>query len=113
MNELYINLYPIIKYGIIILAIFGGCFLLNNLINIVKDIIFKNNDTKITTNFIDKFPLVSVDFYKKTQKEQIAENNQEIHEVNKRLDKNDLEHKKIWQAIKILTELAKEGKDNG
>ena len=85
MNESFINLYPIFKYGLIILAIFGGCFLLNNLINIIKDVIFKKNDTKITTSLIDKFPLVSPEFYKKTKIEQLAENNQEIHEINIRL----------------------------
>lgn len=115
MNESFINLYPIFKYGLIILAIFGGCFLLNNLINIIKDVIFKKNDTKITTSLIDKFPLVSPEFYKKTKTEQLAENNQEIHEINKRIDKLEVTFEELNKNIQkqldaIIEEL---GKRNG
>lgn len=52
----------------------------------VKECFFKTKDTDITTNIIDKFPLVSWGFRQKSIKEQNIENNQEIHENNKKLD---------------------------
>ena len=113
MNESFINLYPIFKYGLIILAIFGGCFLLNNLINIIKDVIFKKNDTKITTSLIDKFPLVSPEFYKKTKIEQLAENNQEIHEINKRLDLKDREIEELKANLQKIIDILEELQNNG
>ena len=91
-----------------ILAIFGACFLINNLICIVKDVIFKKNDTQIAASLIDKLPIVNSDFYKKSYKEQAAENNQEIHEVNKRLEILETNYKYISEQLKqIMGELKK------
>ena len=114
ITETVFNIEPIIKYSIFVLAIFGGCFLFNNLINIIKDIVFKKNDTQITTSLIDKFPLVSPEFYKKTKTEQLAENNQEIHEINKRIDKLEITFEELNKNIQkqldaILEELGKRG----
>lgn len=49
--------------------------------------LFIDKDRYIADKFFDKFPLVSADFINKSSKEQNIENNQEIHEINKRLDK--------------------------
>lgn len=57
----------------------------------VKECFFKTKDTDITTNIIDKFPLVSWGFRQKSIKEQNIENNQEIHENNKKI--LELEHR--------------------
>lgn len=74
--------------------------------------LFVKKDEKIAEKFLDKFPLVSPDFYRKPQPEQLAENNQEIHEINKRLDDQDkrIEHleKYVKNTLdKILEEIAK------
>lgn len=87
VTEVTINLFWILTTFLLIVITFvilAGYkkFLDNN-----KDIYFKDKDTSITTNLIDKFPLVSSDFMSKSAKEQNIENNQEIHEINKRLDK--------------------------
>lgn len=52
----------------------------------VKECFFKTKDTNITTNIVDKFPLVSWGFRQKSLKDQNIENNQEIHENNKKID---------------------------
>lgn len=74
--------YPaLFLFGIIVTFIVSRAFkdkLDNN-----KDIHAKDKDTEITTGLLSKFPLVSPDFYRKTNTEQNAENNQEIHELNK------------------------------
>jgi hypothetical protein len=75
MNELYFNLYPIVKYGIIILAIFGGCFIFNNVVNVVKDLFFKSKDTSITNNLIDK------SLFTKDPKKLAQQNNAEIQKL--------------------------------
>lgn len=53
-----------------------------------KDIHFKNKDTEITQDIIEKFPDVSTEFMKKSEKMMNIENNQEIFELRK--DYNDL-----------------------
>ena len=63
----------------------------------IKECFFKTKDTNVTTNIIDKFPLVSWGFRQKSLKEQNIENNQEIHENNKKIDEleqriNNLEY---------------------
>lgn len=58
-------------------------FLLHNLGGLK---LFSNHDNKLTGQFLDKFPLVSPEFMKKSAKLQNAENNQEIQELNERLE---------------------------
>lgn len=53
----------------------------------VKECFFKTKDTDITNNILEKYPDVSSVFISKSIKEQIIENNQEIHELNKRIKK--------------------------
>lgn len=77
--------------------------------------LFVKKDEKIAEKFLDKFPLVSPEFYKKTKTEQLAENNQEIHEINKRLDLKDREIEELkanqQRIIDILEELQNNGND--
>jgi septal ring factor EnvC (AmiA/AmiB activator) len=80
----------------------------------LKECFFKDKDTSITTGLIDKFPLVSPEFYKKTKTEQLAENNQEIHEINKRIDKLEVTFEELNKNIQkqldaIIEELGKRG----
>lgn len=59
-------------------------FLLHNLGGLK---LFIDKDRHIADKFLDKFSLVSPEFMNKSSKQQNIENNQEIHEINKRLDK--------------------------
>ena len=81
----------------------------------IKECFFKTKDTNVTTNIIDKFPLVSWGFRQKSLKEQNIENNQEIHENNKKIDEleqriNNLEYymkemnNNIQEQLKIILE---------
>lgn len=47
---------------------------------------FSRNLRKLVDKCIMRFPLVRPEFYFMNWREQMAENNQEIHELNKRLD---------------------------
>ena len=96
MKETIINIYPITQFILILFAIVGGYNLLNNVAHLLarcskdkldnkKDIHFKDCDTDIVQDLIQKFPLVSRDFMNKNTVEQNVENNQEIHEINIRL----------------------------
>ena len=67
----------IIFLGVVVFLIHGG-FNIN---------LFVKKDEHIAEKFLDKFPLVAPEFINKNLKEQTIENNQEIHEVNQRLDK--------------------------
>lgn len=65
-------------------------FLIHNGFNIhlfvKKDIHAKDCDSDIMQDLINRFPLVDIEFMKKNTKEQNIENNQEIHEINKKID---------------------------
>lgn len=81
-----LNIEPIIRFAQNVLMILGGfaltgitLFLLYSHKNI--NVFIKQND-----KLIDKFPLVTPDFIAKTTREQNIENNQEIHEINKRIE---------------------------
>lgn len=100
METYTINLYPIFKMICILFAIVGVCNVSNNLIHIVgrygkdkldnkKDLHAKGCDADIIQDLVQKFPLVSKDFMVTTEKQQNIENNQEIQEINKRLDRID------------------------
>lgn len=86
-------------------------FLLHNLGGLK---LFSNHDNKLTGQFLDKFPLVSPEFMKKNAKLQNAENNQEIHELNQRLDHLEQYVKTVNDKVEkqldmILRELEKRG----
>lgn len=71
-----------------------------------KDIHFKNKDTEITESIMAKFPLVNPNFINKNQKEMAIENNQEIQEINKKLELME-------DAIRINVKHIMELKENG
>lgn len=114
INETIINIDAIMPYIIwfgVFIVIGIALFLLHNLGNIK---IFRKHDNKMVNQFLDKFPLVSPEFYKKTKTEQLAENNQEIHEINKRIDKLEVTFEELNKNIQkqldaILKELGKRG----
>lgn len=94
MSETIMNLYPIFKFFVIILALFGGHILFNNISNLAarafkdkldneKDIHLKNKE--IMQEILNKYPLVSAEFMKKSEKMMNIENNQEIHELYKKV----------------------------
>lgn len=97
MKETIINIYPITQFILVLFAIVGGYNLLNNVAHLLarcskdkldnkKDIHAKDCDTDIVQDLIQKFPLVDREFINKNTVEQNVENNQEIHEINKKLE---------------------------
>lgn len=74
----------------LIVFMFVLAFLLHNGFNIhlfvKKDIHAKDCDTDVMQDLIMKYPLVEKEFMQKTAKEMNIENNQEIHEINKKID---------------------------
>ena len=95
MEQVTINFYPIAKFFIIVLAIVGGYNCLTNFMNLLgrfgkdvldnkKDMQAKEKDAEIINNLVARYPLVDKDFIVKPEKEQNIENNQEIHEINKK-----------------------------
>lgn len=73
MDTYIVNFYPIAKCIICLFAVVG-----------FWGFLWLNKHT--TDKFLEKYPNVSELFINKTAKEQNIENNQEIHEINKRLD---------------------------
>lgn len=106
LSETVINFYPIAKFFIIVLAIVGGYNCLTNLMNLLgrygkdvlvgrygkdvldnkKDMQAKEKDAEIINNLVARYPLVDKEFIVKPEKEQNIENNQEIHEINKKIE---------------------------
>ena len=87
MNEFVLKADPIIRLAQNTLMMLGSFTLLGIIIFLIYS--HKNINVFINQNnrLIDKFPLVTPDFLNKPLKEQTIENNQEIHELNKKLDK--------------------------
>lgn len=82
--EMSFNFAPVLIFLIICLLL----FLLHNLGGLLSSLkIFSKHSKDLSAQFLDKFPLVSPDFINKTVKEQNVENNQEIHEINKKLNR--------------------------
>ena len=81
MDATTLNIYPLLEWLIKIVIICAIVILFYFL----KECFFKIKDTNITTSLIDKYPLVTPEFMQKNAKEQNIENNQEIHEINKKL----------------------------
>lgn len=78
-GTLIFNFYPIAKFIICLFAVVGLFSFLNNLSHIV-------GNAYMVKSFLKKFPDVLPEFMRKPLREQNIENNQEIHEINKRLD---------------------------
>jgi hypothetical protein len=79
ISETIINADAIMPYiyksVILVLAIFGGCFIFNNVVNVIKDLFFKSKDTSITNNLIDK------SLFTKNPKKLAQQNNAEIQKL--------------------------------
>lgn len=101
-----INLFWILVLIVSVVIVFVILLGFKNLLDNKKDIHFKNQDTSITSNLIEKFPFVSPDFINKSAKEQNIENNQEIHELNKKVE---LMGEAIRGQANIIERLQKNG----
>lgn len=83
-STMIFNFSSLITFAQNILMILGGF----TLTGIVLFLVYSHKNIHIQNNkLIDKFPLVSPDFFRKNTKEQNIENNQEIHEINKKFEK--------------------------
>ena len=80
---------------------------------IKKDEKIIEKDKVLMEKFLDKFPLVSPDFINKSAKEQNVENNQEIHELNKKIEEVEsrinAQNININKVVIMLEELSKRG----
>lgn len=97
MEQVIVNFYPIAKFIIILFAIVGAYSTINNFMHLLarfgknkldnkKDMHAKDCDADIIQDLIQKYPAVEKEFVLKTEIEQNIENNQEIHEINKKID---------------------------
>lgn len=99
MDTYIFNFYPIFKMICILFAIVGAYSTINNFMPLSarfgkdkldnkKDIHAKDCDTDVMQDLIQtqiKYPDVKKEFIILPEKEQNIENNQEIHEINKKL----------------------------
>ena len=96
MDTHIINLYPLFKFIIILFAIVGLFDAIKTIANLIsrafkdkldnkKDIHTKDCDTDVMQDLIMKYPNVQKEFMLLPEREQNIENNQEIHEINKKL----------------------------
>ena len=85
-NTILFNINAIINFAQNVLMILGGF----TLAGIVVFLVYSHKNTNVFINqnnkLIDKFPLVAPEFFNKSSKEQNIENNQEIHEINKKIE---------------------------
>lgn len=96
------NFFPIVRITVIIFAVFGFFTFLHILVNAIKDVKIitnaKNKDTErelkskqldndVIMELAKKFPDVSEEFMKKPERLQNIENNQEIHDIRKQIEK--------------------------
>lgn len=102
-SEVIINAYYFAIIGGIVIVLTIIAFLLHSFGGAK---LFIDKDKEIANKFLDKFPLVSSEFINKSTKEQNVENNQEIHEINKRLN---LMEEAIRIHAKKLMELTENG----
>lgn len=83
MEEVTFNIYPILKFIVVLFSVVGIFWTVNSLTQVIVN---SKKDEHIAEKFLEKFPLVSPEFINKSSKEQNIENNQEIHEINKCID---------------------------
>lgn len=79
----------------------------------IKECFFKTKDSDITNNILEKYPDVTQVFASKSLKEQNIENNQEIHEINKRFDKTETQINELKETINSLTKVIEELQKRG
>lgn len=108
-----INLFWILVLIVLVVIVFVILIGFKNLLDNKKDIHFKDKDISITSDLIAKFPLVSPDFINKSARMQNVENNQEIHELNKRIETLDsrihAQNANINKLVAVVEELSKRG----
>ena len=61
--------------------------------------LFSKHDNNVIDKFLNKFPLVNADFINKNVKEQNIENNQEIHELHKRITYLEQQIEKLSEEL--------------
>lgn len=100
MSEIIINVYYLAIVGGIVVITVVFMFLLHSFGGIR---LFVRRDECLAARLIDKFPLTTSEFIHKPLREQNVENNQEIHELNKRLDKMQyyLDKLNVHQAMTL------------
>lgn len=100
--ETTINLYPIIqgiKFACLLILLGVFAFLIHN------GFVFKafsKHDMGLFDKFLSKYPNVAPEFMKKGLREQNIENNQEIHEINKKLLEIEKTMKKIVDVMEKM-----------
>ena len=114
MDDYIFNIGPIL-FCLIIFAIIILLGVIAFLFHNFKGLnLFSKHDNSIIDKFLSKYPNVSIDFIKKDIKAQSIENNQEIHELNKRVERieqyvEELNNKIEKQLDKIIEEIPKRG----
>ncbi len=93
--EINLNLFWIafiVFLGVVVFLIHSG-FNIN---------LFVKKDEHIAEKFLDKFPLVAPEFINKNLREQNIENNQEIHEINQKIEALNIEVGKVQYLLSQL-----------
>ena len=96
--EFSINLFALLKFIVLLFAVFGFIAIVNNIAHILgrfgkdkldnkKDMHAKQLDNDVIMELAKKFPDVSEEFMKKPERLQNIENNQEIHDIRKQIEK--------------------------
>ena len=113
VTQTVINFYPIGKFIILLFATVGVIDTIKSIANLIsrgykdkldnkKDIHAKDCDTDVMQDLIHqmsvKYPDVKNEFIIKPEREQNIENNQEIHEINKKLEEFDSIIKELKNA---------------
>ena len=70
---------------------------------------FRSEKCKLVKDIPILYPLVKHDFYKKPIARQIVENNQEIHDINKRIEVLESNYKAIKAELDEILERVKNG----
>ena len=87
---------------IIVIAI--GVIAIHNFTHLKR---YRNDKSKLIKDISVLYPLVKEDFVTKPLARQTAENNHEIHEINKRLEVVDEEFKRIESKLNEIMEAIK------
>ena len=103
--ETTINIYPIVKTIGIIALLTIAVFLFHNGFSLN---LFSKHDNGIIDKFLNKYPDVSPEFMKRNLREQNIENNQEIHAINQRFDKNDKDIQEIKETLDKIIQIIEE-----
>ena len=97
VTQTVINFYPVAKFVIILFATVGVIDAIKSIAYLIrrgykdkldnkKDMHAKKVDAETINALINRYPDVKETFIVKPEKEQNIENNQEIHEINKKIE---------------------------